>query len=244
MKVEYLFIVESRNDEAFIRIILKDLLVKNAEIFVLDNFGFETLHHIEATEFRGKKALDERLERLKGQLQFGNYQYIKHLSIILDADSPKDGGGLPESIKLVNQAFGKGLKLYPEFTAEGQFRTLSLNLSGENFEFSASCFFLKTENGEGHLDTVLKAIACKSAPESECLEALWLPCVEGKTGKGLSNFEKLWINFYVRAHATSKQKGAMEEKFPEVIEKMGAEIFNLNHPVLNDLKAYLKSFSN
>lgn len=238
--VKTLIIVESPNDEAFIRLLLKHLGLTSVEVDSIETIGIENLHKIEGTDIRGKSALDEKIDRLRGDLLL-NYAQVEHISVILDSDSPPTGG-VQKSIELVNSAFGSRLGAYPGLTKEAEPKKITVNVGGELIPLTVSCFFIKMENGEGHLDLVLKAISTKGAEVSYCvcLEEQLVPCMKEK-GEPIKDFEKQWNNAYLRHFATKKQRNEAEERLKDVIVEKGREIFNLEHKLLTELKAYLKA---
>jgi hypothetical protein len=201
-EIKTLIIVESPNDEAFIRLLLNNLSLSTVEVEPIETIGIENLHKIEGTDIRGKSALDEKIDRLRGQLRIEKYSKVEHISIILDSDSAPSGG-VQKSIELVNNAFGFRLGEFPNFTNEAEQKNITANISGELIPLTVSCFFIKMENGEGHLDMVLKAIA-KKGGEVEycvCMEEQLQPCMTAK-GKPIKDFEKQWVNYYLRHFAT------------------------------------------
>lgn len=239
--IKTLIIVESPNDEAFIRLLLNNLSLSSVEVEPIETIGIENLHKIEGTDIRGKSALDEKIDKLKGQLRIEKYSKVEHISVILDSDSPPTGG-VQKSIELVNNAFGSRLRVYPNFTHEAEQKKITANIGGELISISVSCYFVKMENGEGHLDMVLKAIATKvnEVLYCQCMEDVLLPCVQQKGGT-IGDFEKQWINFYIRSFATPKQLKSADGLLPKLIVDKGKDIFDLDHKLLKGLNNYLKS---
>lgn len=229
-----LIVVESLNDKAFIELLLKaggqSAPAKPIEIASLHKFDGES---------RGKSAFPKWLTYYVG----GEFQKrpIGHLAIILDADDDrKDAktGGLENSIRFVNQSIKDLLGVDPGITTEAQ--VVPCKLDQKSPPLNISCFFFKTENKEGDLDQLLRQIANKEVPYCSCLVDALLPCLEQKN-LSTNDFDKIWINKYTRAAASREQRRDAERKLHEVILEKGESIFDLNHPILNDLKSYLKN---
>jgi hypothetical protein len=237
--IKTLIIVEGPNDEAFLRLLLKHNGLSAIQVNAIETIGIESLHHVDGTALRGKSALDEKIERLKGELRFSRYSEVSHVSIILDADFPPDGG-VQKSMEWVNEAIGSKLGMYPNFSKEGEHKSITANCSGEQIPITFSCFFIQHEKGVGHLDLLLKEIATKGqeVPYCLCLEEQLLPCLADK-GAEVKDFEKQWINHYLRHFATKQQLKQAEQRLSEVIVNKGEDIFDLNHPFLEKLNHYL-----
>ncbi|MEZ4828310.1 MAG: DUF3226 domain-containing protein [Bacteroidia bacterium] len=236
-----LLIVESPNDEAFFRLLIQT--GQQPEITPIQDTEIEHLHNFVGTdgkEKRGKDALPEKLAVIKTQLSKSRPD-IQHIAVILDADSPPSGGK-QQSLALINQAFEKAFGVNTGFTELGQEVEKEVDLSGEMTLLKLSCYLTHDSSGEGNLDTVMKAIASKSCPESDCPEEM-NKCVVGKTGKPMRDFTKQWVNYYVRSHASKKQLQNAEKRLHEVITDQGTNIFDLNSPLIAGIKSYLNQIS-
>lgn len=90
-----LIIVESPNDEAFIRLLLTHLSITNTETATIHPTEIEHLHNFTGSDGklkRGKDALPEKIEILKRELLI-RYPQLRHIAIILDIDTPKSSNG-------------------------------------------------------------------------------------------------------------------------------------------------------
>jgi hypothetical protein len=100
-------------------------------------------------------------------------------------------------------------------------------------------------NGQGELETVLKAIKSRDSPHADCLES-WRRCLESKeiiiTNK---DFDKFWIANYVRFDTCSKdeKKQAGRKCTIDYALQTKTEVWNFDHPVLDDLKSFFELFS-
>lgn len=236
-----LLIVESPNDKAFFHLLMQS--GRQTEITSIQETEIEHLHDFEGTDGkvkRGKNALSQKLEVIKAQLS-KIYPDIQHLAVILDADSPPEGGK-QQSLALINQAFKKAFRVDTGFTELGQEVEKEVDLSGEVTLLKMSCYLTHDSSGEGNLDTVMKAIASQSCPESDCLEEM-NTCVVAKTGKPMRDFTKQWVNYYVRSYASKKQLQNAEKRLQEVIAEQGTNMFDLNSPVIAGIKSYLDQIS-
>ncbi len=237
-----LYIVESPNDAAFVRLLLKHLSVADADAQTIDATEVEHLHNFigaDGGEKRGKNALPEKLEMIKRDLG-KKYAQVEHIGVILDLDTPKpdtDGGkegGLALISKAIESAFGHD----PAFTEVGQSRDATVVVDNQNVLLQFSCYLMLEGTGLVHLDQVLKAIAQQPCPTADCLAEM-NTCVVAKTGEPMKDFDKQWVNQYVRCFASKKQINNAERRLHEVIFEQGAELFHLDEPLLSGLKNYL-----
>lgn len=237
-----LIIVESPNDEAFIRLLLNHLSIKNTETATIHPTEIEHLHNFigsDGKEKRGKDALPEKIEILKRQL-LTRYPQLIHIAIILDIDTPKSpNGGKEKSLQLINDSFLKAFSSPLHLTDVSTKTPIDVNISGEIVHLEISCFFVGDETGEGNLDIVLKKVAQHPCPECDCLEIM-NQCVSHKTGNPMRDFTKQWVNYYLRSQASKNQLKDAEKRLHKVITEKGNILFNLDHPFLHGIKAYLQ----
>jgi len=237
-----LFIVESPNDAGFVRLLLKYLSVKDSDTQTIDATEVEHLHNFtgsDGKEKRGKPALPEKLEMIKRDLG-KKYPHIEHIGIILDVDAPNPTtySGKERSLELINGAVKSAFGYDPAFTEIGQNRDATVVVENQNVALRFSCYLILEGTGLFNLDEVLKAIAKKACPTAECLTDMNI-CVEVKTGQPMGEFDKQWVNYYIRCFASKKQLKNAEKRLHEIIFEQGAEIFDLESPLLGDLKNYL-----
>ncbi len=243
MAIRNILIVESFNDKAFIEILLEDLgLLQNTFIEIIHLHKFPDPDDPKK-ELRGKHNIHKRLGALNRDLKT-KYADVSKVGIILDMD--KDT--LEKNLGLVNKAlefaFKTDLKLLDES------KEITINL--QTFAIEVSCFFTKGQHGQGNLETLL----CESrknpetpVPYADCL-ALWRECVSNSASPiqvtpGV--YEKMWTDNFLRAKAyeledRKKILNDFEDKKHEIIERLGKDIFDLNHSALSSMKAYLSIF--
>ncbi len=241
--IQNLIIVESPNDEAFIRLVLDFLAITNTEATLINSTEIDHLHNFVGTdgkEKRGKDALPEKMEMLKREL-LTHYAQLQHISVIVDIDTPKSpNGGKDKSLQLINDSFEKAFSISPNLIEVATPSNISTSIAGENVTIDVSCFLIQDETGAGNLDILLKKIAINSCVECECLE-LMSKCIFDKTSKEMRDFTKQWVNYYLRSNASKNQLNNAEKRLHEVITEQGKDIFNLNHSLLNELKSYLQA---
>jgi hypothetical protein len=220
----YRIFVESHNDRMFVQAVAQNIGISmNDDSFYPKNIG-ETPTNI--TTFI-KDNLSE--------IQTGK---IDKIGIIIDLDEVTIAERLNFVNKGVNDAF-EGTPIL-SFTAENQLQSIDIQ---EN-KIEIVCYFMKV-GSRGHLDTVLKEIACKSSDYADCLIE-YRKCIEAKKLKYTqSDFEKYWVDQYIRQDTcTKKEQGQRENKcsmkvFNVVLQK---GVFNLEHECLDNLKTFLKLF--
>lgn len=241
MSVRNLIIIEANSDAAFVNLLLAHVHAAQTELNVIETTAFEPMGRAEGSaEMRGKTALKEMLDEMKGDLLADKYKEVEHIGIILDMDSPPDWN-FEENKKLINDAIGASMGTFPNFTGENSPVLVNTRIGGDNIPLSFSFFLMKDASGTGNLDTVLKAIAKGKNAATECLEQL-SECVDGKIKTPLGNFEKQWVNLHLREVANKDQKSDWERRQHEIIRDRGADLFDLEHADIAPLRAYLAQF--
>lgn len=249
--VKNLLIVESPNDAAFIRLLLSELGIGTET----DTVVIEDLHKItdrKGKEVRGKTAIGAKLGDINANLE--NYPNLERLGIILDFDALPNWDEA-KNLQLANTAITSAFGPQPSISTENQFVAIHTTPPGTDYDrqFQAACFFTKDSSGTGNLDTLLLEIRANPAaevPYADCL-ARWRDCVnqsESKLKVSLDTYGKIWLGHFLRAQAAELGKDGksilndFEDKQNEVIEQVGAAVFDLHHPSLNTLRAFLKIF--
>jgi hypothetical protein len=223
-------IVESKNDKAFIEALIRHLNVAaevDKPIFFDD---FESLDGL------SQKRLTDKLSDVFSEVpKYG----IEKIGILLDIDNE----GTDKRLQLINDCLQKTTAQSSEaLTKINQF--VRYEIEGVSVEIA--CFFTNV-NGIGELETVLKAIKNQDATYADCLES-WKNCLE-KQGKHISDkdFDKFWVSNYVRfdtcSNRDSKQVGnkCSLQNFDYVLQKTPL-VFDFEHPVLEELKDFLRLF--
>ncbi len=216
-----ILIVESHNDKYFFEALLDHLAINDVAVGapICRINDYECLGGIDNL----KACLIELKERIEKD-------DIQRVGIILDADNK----GVVSRISLINES----LKTI----------CLDINLNSINsFEKSAeldvefACCITHVD-GSGELETLLKTIKSEESTHADCLQE-WKKCVEesGKTIKQ-KDFDKFWISIYQRYDTCKNaEKGQVDRKC-NTEASMKKPIWNFEHTVLNDLKAFLKLF--
>jgi hypothetical protein len=223
-------IVESDNDKDFVEALIRDIELEvevDAPSCAIDDFA--CMDGLNATKLR------EHLEEKVDEIKKGN---IRRLGVLIDQDKKTKA----ERLEFVSQAASKAFEQSIVIKDINTFYTIQLD---KDTDFKLVCHFTNVD-GEGELETVLKAIATKESVYADCLEA-WKVCIETK-GKKISKkeFDKFWISNYIRFDTcTSKQKKQAERKcsmknFDYVLKNKA--IFDLKAKELTDLRAFLSLF--
>ena len=230
-------IVESKNDTAFVKALVKHINA-NAEV--------EEISIIEEFEDLGVGLSEQRLtDKISDVLDEVRKKDIQKVGILLDLDKET----VENRIALVNKCLKKALldKGFEKNT-EGVLliNSFSKIKIDDVTDVEFACYFTNVD-GEGELETVLKKIKNQNSDYADCLES-WRDCLNEK-GKSVKNkeFDKFWISNYIRFDTCSNtDKGQAERKcsmqnFDYVLENK--PIFNLDNALLSDLKSFLKLFN-
>jgi hypothetical protein len=236
-EVNKTLIVESKNDESFLRALVNHLNLRNTNIGK-SICSVEDYHCLDGLNL---KKLINALKAFKNKLP-KNENSIESLGIILDNDGKKE-----ERITLINNAINEVFDSDQTITEFGQFIDVSVDVGGDNYKFRVSCFLIGVNN-KGELETLIKAIKTKSSPYADCLSA-WRKCVESNSDAELSDkeFDKMWVNNYIRFDTCSKSERRQAHRkcsmynLNYVLENK-KEILDFDHSELGLLKEYLNSF--
>ena len=226
-----LLIVESENDQYFIEL-LKTYLNNNSNANIDANIDNPICIDDDDDDYEclnglSEKALKLKLTTLKPQIEKNG---IEKIGIIIDADQE----GITQRVELINIA----LKVIDD-----NLQTLSYKhfIKSERLDVEIACYIMNID-GYGELETVLKTIS-KDSPFADCLDD-WRTCLEKKNKKIKDkDFLKFWVSIYQRFDACSKKERtrASTKCNPEASFKK-PDIWNLEHPVLDKLKFFLRLF--
>ena len=236
-----ILIVESKNDELFLRTVVNHLNLKNVHV---DNKPICHIHDYQCLEGLNLNKLILRLEALKNTLPKKD---IHSIGIILDHDGKKK-----ERIKLINDAIRIVFDSNQFIEDTSQFINISARLGRNTYDFKLSCFLVNVQ-GHGELETLLKTIKTKPSIYADCLYE-WKKCIENhfksvtdrKPNKIISekDFDKFWLNNYIRFDTCSSyekkqafRKCSLYNLDYVLLNKK--DIFNYDHPELDSLKKYL-----
>lgn len=163
----------------------------------------------------GLSKLEERLRALTHRIIKGE---IDRVGIIFDADKvgvEKRTIQIQEKVYLVMN------------TLEIENRTVVFD------------YYIQNKDDNGELETVLKEIKSKDSTIANCLES-WQKCLPDDKKVSQKDFDKFWIQIYQRYDCCTKkeQKQAGIKCNNEIsLEK---SIYDLNSPILNNLKEFLQ----
>ena len=105
-------------------------------------------------------------------------------------------------------------------------------------EVEIGCYITNVD-GNGELETVLKAIKSQDSTYADCLEA-WKTCLTSK-GKTITDkdFDKFWINNYLRFDTCSASEKSQAARKCNYESGMKKDIWDFENPILKDLKEFL-----
>ena len=255
MAIRNILIVESFNDKSFIELLLSDLnLTQNTlteAIEIIDLHKFPDPDN-PVNELRGKKNIGKRLSSLYIDLRNRtDYKDVNKVGIILDMDDDT----MEQNLELVNTAIEYAFRINAGLSSESQQTMIEIPLDRLNeFTIEISCFFTKGLAGKGNLETILYEIRRNPdipVPYADCL-ALWRDCVSSSDSRiqvSPGVYQKMWADNFLRAKAyelSSKDRKSIindfEDKKHRIIERLGKEIFDLNHAALASMRTYLSLF--
>ncbi len=223
-------IVESKNDKIFMQAMVEKLNcdIQLASPIYIDDY--KSLEGLSKTELiKALKNLERKIDR----------KNIEKIGIIIDIDNYSE----QERLKFVDRCI-KQVFQAESLSSTKQFIDLCTD-HGTNAKLA--CYFTNV-GGKGELETLLKTIKARESPHADCLDS-WRSCIKEKEGKEIKqkDFDKFWINNYIRYDTCSKQdqkqagrKCSMSE-FEYVMEHK-KDIWNWEHPALDDLKEFFKLF--
>jgi len=228
-------VVESKNDQAFFQALVQHLNIENVKF----NTPVCHIDDFECMDGLNVKKLTASLRRLRNEFAKTN---IRAIGILLDHD-----GKFQQRLDMVNQAGRDAFDCDLNFTQSSESRNIVLEVSpGDEITLRIS-FCLVGVGDRGELETVLKAIYTQEAIYADCLDA-WRDCLK-EQDKPISDkdFEKAWLNNYIRYDTCSrkerKQAGRKCSMSAfEYVMKNKPAIWDFDHPVLAELKAFLNFF--
>ena len=93
--------------------------------------------------------------------------------------------------------------------------------------------------GNGELETLLKAIKSADSTYADCLET-WKTCLKSK-GKEISQkeFDKFWVSIYHRYDGCTKSEQKQAKRKCCNQESFKKPIYDLEHSLLKDLKEFI-----
>jgi len=245
-----ILIVESENDQYFIEALAKKVSLEN-KVCKIDTFKHSSFDE------QGKKLTTQIISALSDI-----DRKLSKIGIILDLDKSNQ----IERINLINKCLKQALNdcgyNEPSIFLSKINELISIPID-ELLSIKVACFFTNID-GEGELETVLKAIKTKDSKFADCLYEGWLECLNKKGIKIVNQGEsgdfndkellKLWVDFYKRFDTLKRKdrdekntdwRGIMtgitkkEDKLDCV---RGEDIFDLQSEKLRELKSFLQLF--
>lgn len=226
-----ILIVESKNDkyffDAIIRYLNYDIEIETP--ILISDIDYRPLDGLDA------KKLEKALKDLKADIQKGE---IEKVGIIIDIDN----NSKEARIAFINNCIQRIFPDAPLINNTNEF----ISLSFDELNIQLACYFTNVD-GQGELETLLREIKNSDSAFADCLES-WQDCLQ-RQGQEITTkeFDKFWVNMYIRFDTCSR-----EEKFRagekcsmskfDYIMKEKAAIWNLDHPLLDDLKQFFQMF--
>ncbi|WP_309742214.1 DUF3226 domain-containing protein [Chamaesiphon sp. OTE_20_metabat_361] len=224
-----ILIVESNNDKYFFQSVIKHL-----------NYNIKVESPIFADEdYRPLEGLDsskltKALKDLKADIQ---KEDIDRVGIIIDIDLHSEA----DRIKFIHDCL---VKVFPKAALLDRVNQF-IELNFDDYQIQLACYFTNVD-GKGELETVLKLIKSQDSTHADCLQS-WRECLT-RNSKQITDksFDKLWIANYVRYDTSTKddKKDAAKKLTLNYALENKSFIWNLNHPALDDLKAFFRLFHN
>jgi hypothetical protein len=216
-----ILIVESKNDKYFI-----EALIYHLKINIDVNTPICNIDEYECLEGLGNFA--KRLTDLKKEIASKG---IEKIGILIDADDQ----GIEERIKFINSQLQK-------ICSDIIFTQINETKHSNELDVDLSCCITHV-NGNGELETLLKAIKSEDSTFADCLHS-WKECLLA-SGKEISDkdFDKFWVNNYLRYDTCKKKEQNQRERKCQNEAAIKKPVWNFDHPALTDLKSFLHSLS-
>jgi hypothetical protein len=200
------------------------IIESKTDKYFLENFSKHLKLDNNKTEYKylcGYTNLDKGLKEIK-------FDKINKLGIVLDANSE----GIQNKLSFIN-------KCLKNICSDTTIQTINNPTKSKELDVSIICYIANID-GCGEIETILKTIKSQPSIFADCLDE-WRKCLEKQDEKISNNeFDKSWLNNYLRYDTckTSKHKGN-KQKYCSGEPAIKKDIWNLNHPALNDLKKFL-----
>lgn len=228
-----ILIVESKNDEIFIK--------KLIEIMNLNNIAIDPPIYINEYEHLSGLSKTELTRALKSLSLNVPKKDIQKVGIIIDQDNYTKQERLNFVNECINDIFEKSAEI------NDVDNLIEVTTKEDNIALGLGCYFTNI-NQTGELETVLKAIKTQPSHHADCLEN-WRNCVH-KNEITISDkeFDKFWFTIYLRYDTCSTQESKQAGKkcsmsgFEYVLEHK-SHILDFESSILDDLKNFLRLFS-
>lgn len=223
-------IVESHNDQYFIQALLEHLELQqvklNSPICAIDDY--QCLNGLD------KEKLRLALTRLKNQLLKPKDEVIGKIGIIIDLDQDT----VENRLKLVNAAIQEVFATELAIPQVNHWITVPVDA---DVSVEISCYFMNV-GGKGELETVLKAIKCKTSTHTDCLDK-WRECVKTEHKLTDKAFDKFWIQVYQRFDCCDKKEKYQADENCNLQASLKKGAYDFDSPTLDTLKEFLMNVS-
>ncbi len=233
-----ILIVESKNDKFFIEKLIEILNLDNIQV---DDPICEPKNPINVDKYECLNGLNEdlmieALELLSKDLLKND---VTKVGIIIDQDFKTK----EDKLVFINSCVNKVFIASTPFDDINQLITVTTE---DNISLQLGCY-LTNVDGQGELETLLKAIKNQSSDYADCLEA-WRECLIAKGAKiSQKEFDKFWVNNYIRYDTCSPEEAKQAGRkcamsaFDYVLREK-SHIFDFESPLLDELKTFLMLF--
>ena len=223
-----ILIVESNNDKYFFQSVIKHI---NIDIEVASPIFLDEDYR--AMDGSDSTKLINALKDLKADIQ---KEDIDRAGIIVDIDLHLEA----DRIKFINDCL---IKVFPEAVPLDRVNHF-IALNFDDYQISLACYFTNVD-GQGELETVLKAIKSQDSTHADCLES-WRKCLTLKDREITDKkFDKLWITNYIRYDTSTKDdnKHAATNLTLNYALANKSFIWDLEHPLLDEIKVFFRLFN-
>ncbi len=230
-------IVEGHTDKIFIEALVEHLNSQNDEVICIDKYD-----PLGGLDEETGSSLRNSLQLLKDRWELG--KPIQKVGIVLD-----NNGKWKKRIDLINNVVRTVFDTDEQIEKTGKSITISTTIDDDDTPYlDIACFLIGVDN-KGELETILKEIKAQDSPYADCLES-WRDCLNTHQKKITDKeFEKFWTHYYVRYDTclskeekdAGKKCGMGEDSFKYIMQHK-KEIWNFDHPVLDEFKSFLSLF--
>jgi hypothetical protein len=177
--------------------------------------------------------LTKALKSIKAEIQ---KEDIERIGIIIDIDRDSE----IDRIKFINECI---VKVFPDAIPLDRINQF-IDLNFEDYQIQLAYYFTNVD-GQGELETVLKAIKSQDSTHADCLDR-WRECLTSNDKKITDkSFDKLWIANYIRYDTSTKdeKKDAANKLTLNYALENKPSIWNLDHSILSKLKVFFRLFN-
>ena len=209
-----IILVEGKDDKAFIEKLMAGVEAKPITIEPLGGLS--------------KDAMLKSLDAQKNALLKNPFE---KLGIIIDQDSFSTVERLAYVNECLQAVFGVQIIDVSTF--------VQTEIDGIALEIA--CYFVNFE-GKGELESLLTRIKTEGSPYSDCLNQ-WQNCLSDKVSQ--KEFDKLWVHYYLKYDTATHQERQQAGKYCtlEYSLQHKPHIWNLDSPILDELKGFLGLFN-